>query len=132
MDVISPFGGVKQSGIGRNFGIDGIKQFQDVHSIQHPWQSDCLIKKLLDEASNEPTAIMSIKRIRALERGLVVIEGLSQSRPIADNCVPRQGLITPPCCASLQHSLIEGGRNNVEKYELSRSLEKLGSDSTGS
>ena len=36
MDGLSPFGGVKQSGIGRNFGIDGIKQFQDVHSISAP------------------------------------------------------------------------------------------------
>ena len=36
MDGLSPFGGVKQSGIGRNFGVDGIKQFQDVHSISAP------------------------------------------------------------------------------------------------
>ena len=36
MDGLSPFGGVKQSGIGRNFGVDGIKQFQDVHSISVP------------------------------------------------------------------------------------------------
>ena len=36
MDGLSPFGGVKQSGIGRNFGIDGIKQFQDIHSISAP------------------------------------------------------------------------------------------------
>ena len=36
MDGLSPFGGVKQSGIGRNFGLDGIKQFQDIHSISAP------------------------------------------------------------------------------------------------
>ncbi|MEC8246391.1 MAG: aldehyde dehydrogenase family protein, partial [Pseudomonadota bacterium] len=33
MDGLSPFGGVKQSGIGRNFGVEGIRQFQEVHSI---------------------------------------------------------------------------------------------------
>ena len=33
MDGLSPFGGVKQSGIGRNFGPDGVRQFQEVHSI---------------------------------------------------------------------------------------------------
>ena len=33
MDGLSPFGGVKQSGIGRNFGFEGIRQFQEVHSI---------------------------------------------------------------------------------------------------
>jgi len=33
MDGLSPFGGVKQSGIGRNFGPDGVHQFQEVHSI---------------------------------------------------------------------------------------------------
>lgn len=36
MDGLSPFGGVKNSGIGRNFGLEGIKQFQDVHSISAP------------------------------------------------------------------------------------------------
>ena len=36
MDGLSPFGGVKNSGIGRNFGLDGIKQFQDIHSISAP------------------------------------------------------------------------------------------------
>ena len=33
MDGLSPFGGVKQSGIGHNFGFEGIRQFQEVHSI---------------------------------------------------------------------------------------------------
>ncbi len=33
MDGLSPFGGVKQSGIGRNFGPDGVRQFQEIHSI---------------------------------------------------------------------------------------------------
>ena len=33
MDGLSPFGGVKHSGIGRNFGYEGITQFQDYHSI---------------------------------------------------------------------------------------------------
>ena len=33
MDGLSPFGGVKQSGIGRNFGHEGVRQFQEVHSI---------------------------------------------------------------------------------------------------
>lgn len=33
MDGLSPFGGVKQSGIGRNFGREGIMQFQEIHSI---------------------------------------------------------------------------------------------------
>jgi acyl-CoA reductase-like NAD-dependent aldehyde dehydrogenase len=33
MDGLSPFGGVKQSGIGRNFGPDGVRQFQETHSI---------------------------------------------------------------------------------------------------
>ena len=33
MDGLSPFGGVKRSGIGRNFGHDGVRQFQETHSI---------------------------------------------------------------------------------------------------
>lgn len=33
MDGLSPFGGVKQSGLGRNFGFEGITQFQETHSI---------------------------------------------------------------------------------------------------
>jgi len=33
MDGLSPFGGVKQSGIGRNFGHDGVRQFQETQSI---------------------------------------------------------------------------------------------------
>ena len=33
MDGLSPFGGVKQSGVGRNFGYEGITQFQEAHSI---------------------------------------------------------------------------------------------------
>ncbi|MGC6516817.1 MAG: aldehyde dehydrogenase family protein [Candidatus Puniceispirillaceae bacterium] len=36
MDGLSPFGGVKQSGIGRNFGLEGILQFQEYHSISAP------------------------------------------------------------------------------------------------
>ena len=36
MDGLSPFGGVKQSGIGRNFGIEGISQFQETQSISGP------------------------------------------------------------------------------------------------
>ena len=36
MDGLSPFGGVKQSGIGRNFGLEGILQFQELHSISAP------------------------------------------------------------------------------------------------
>ena len=33
MDGLSPFGGVKQSGVGRNFGYEGIVQFQEFHAI---------------------------------------------------------------------------------------------------
>ena len=33
MDGLSPFGGVKQSGIGRNFGPEGVRQFQETQSI---------------------------------------------------------------------------------------------------
>ena len=33
MDGLSPFGGVKQTGIGRNLGFEGIRQFQELHSI---------------------------------------------------------------------------------------------------
>ena len=33
MDGLTPFGGVKQSGIGRNFGPDGVRRFQEIHSI---------------------------------------------------------------------------------------------------
>ena len=33
MDGLSPFGGIKQSGIGRNFGPDGVRQFQETQSI---------------------------------------------------------------------------------------------------
>lgn len=33
MDGTSPFGGVKLSGLGRNFGFDGVRQFQETHSI---------------------------------------------------------------------------------------------------
>ena len=36
MDGLTPFGGVKQSGIGRNFGPDGVRQFQETHSISGP------------------------------------------------------------------------------------------------
>lgn len=36
MDGLSPFGGVKQSGLGRNFGFEGIQQFQEAHSISMP------------------------------------------------------------------------------------------------
>lgn len=33
MDGMSPFGGVKLSGIGRNFGFEAVRQFQETHSI---------------------------------------------------------------------------------------------------
>jgi len=33
MDGRSPFGGFKQSGIGRNYGFEGVVQFQEYHSI---------------------------------------------------------------------------------------------------
>ncbi|MGB1146801.1 MAG: aldehyde dehydrogenase family protein [Alphaproteobacteria bacterium] len=36
MDGLSPFGGVKNSGLGRNFGIEGVMQFQEYHSISGP------------------------------------------------------------------------------------------------
>ena len=36
MDGLSPFGGVKQSGVGRNFGYEGIVQFQEYHAISGP------------------------------------------------------------------------------------------------
>jgi len=36
MDGLSPFGGVKQSGIGRNFGYEGVLQFQEYHAISGP------------------------------------------------------------------------------------------------
>lgn len=35
-DNRGPFGGVKQSGIGRNLGYEGVIQFQDYHSISGP------------------------------------------------------------------------------------------------
>ena len=33
MDGRAPFGGMKQSGIGRNYGFEGVVQFQELHSI---------------------------------------------------------------------------------------------------
>jgi acyl-CoA reductase-like NAD-dependent aldehyde dehydrogenase len=33
MDNNGPFGGFKKSGIGRNFGYEGVTQFQGLHSI---------------------------------------------------------------------------------------------------
>ena len=36
MDGLAPFGGVKNSGLGRNFGVEGVMQFQEFHSISGP------------------------------------------------------------------------------------------------
>jgi acyl-CoA reductase-like NAD-dependent aldehyde dehydrogenase len=35
-DNNGPFGGFKQSGIGRNLGFEGIVEFQEYHSISGP------------------------------------------------------------------------------------------------
>lgn len=35
-DGLAPFGGFKQSGIGRNLGFEGVLEFQDYHSISSP------------------------------------------------------------------------------------------------
>ncbi|HEX6691033.1 MAG TPA: aldehyde dehydrogenase family protein [Burkholderiales bacterium] len=35
-DFRAPFGGFKQSGIGRNLGYEGVLEFQEYHSISAP------------------------------------------------------------------------------------------------
>lgn len=36
LDVRFPFGGVKQSGVGREYGLDGIKSYTETHVINLP------------------------------------------------------------------------------------------------
>ncbi len=35
LDLRAPFGGMKQSGMGREQGIDGVRAFQDTRAIAH-------------------------------------------------------------------------------------------------
>lgn len=79
---------------------------------------------------------MSIKRIRALERGLVVIEALSQSRSLSLTQLRAKTGLDNATLLRILTTLIDRGwvRQLIveKKYELSHSLEKiLGSDSTG-
>lgn len=79
---------------------------------------------------------MSTKRIRALERGLVVIEALSQSRSLSLTQLRAKTGLDNATLLRILATLIDRGwvRQLIveKKYELSHSLEKiLGSDSTG-
>ena len=79
---------------------------------------------------------MSTKRIRALERGLVVIETLSQSRSLSLAQLRAKTGLDNATLLRILSTLIDRGwvRQLIveKKYELSHSLEKiLGADSTG-
>ncbi|MGC6517741.1 MAG: helix-turn-helix domain-containing protein [Candidatus Puniceispirillaceae bacterium] len=79
---------------------------------------------------------MSTKRIRALERGLVVIEALSQSRSLSLTQLRAKTGLDNATLLRIIATLIDRGwvRQLIaeKKYELSHSLEKiLGADSTG-
>ena len=79
---------------------------------------------------------MSIKRIRALERGLLVIESLSQSRSLSLTQLRTKTGLDNATLLRILSTLIDRGwaRQLIveKKYELSHSLEKiLGSGSTG-
>ena len=96
-----------------------------------------LASLLDDKIANKPSGKkMSTKRIRALERGLVVIEALSQSRSLSLTQLRAKTGLDNATLLRIIATLIDRGwvRQLIaeKKYELSHSLEKiLGADSTG-